>query len=236
MRLITKLGFQRNQRRVNVYLDDKFAFGLSTIVALKHQLKRNSKISLTEIKKIILESLKEELYEAVLGFLTIRPRSEKETRDYLKKKIKKYFANKVRIENLKLGEKEESLINETIKRLKKNGFINDLEFSYWFVKQRISFRPRGKRGLGMELRQKGISGEMIDQILNDSSLYSIKVEEKAVRKVAEKAFKQLTGSKVDKGRKLDNYKLKQRLYGRLVSRGFSFEMIKKVVDEILKKE
>lgn len=236
MSVITKLGFQRNQRRVNIYLDDKFAFGLSTIVALEHRLKKNLKISLTKIKKIIIASLKEELYEACLGFLTIRPRSEKEIRDYLKRKIKKYFASKVRVENLKLVEKSESLINETVKRLKKNGFINDLEFSYWFVKQRINFRPRGKRVLGLELRQKGISSEFIDEVLKDKSLYPIKVEEEAARKIALKAFKQLTGSKAGKGRELGSYKLRQRLYGRLVSRGFSFETIKKAVDEIIKKE
>jgi len=239
MPIITKLGFQKNQKRVNLYLDGAFAFGLSTLVVLKRHLKVHQKLSALAVKKLMFASWQEELYEASLRFLGLRPRSQKEITDYLRhRKLKQYQFKGIKsgIDKTELAIAGPALIDKTIIRLKEKGFINDHEFCRWLIKQRIEHSPRGKRALRAELRQKGIGAEVIEEILTDDSLYPIEVEKNGVRQAAEKAWKQLIGGKSNLGKREDKITLKRRLYQRLASRGFPFNLIKEVVDELINKE
>src|SRR3989344_6604171 len=84
-------------------------------------------------------------YNKALKFLSYRPRSEKEIRDKLKKK-----------------KASEETINKIILRLKENNFINDEEFVRWWIEQRTNFKPRSLRLIKMELKQKGVSNDLIE--------------------------------------------------------------------------
>lgn len=236
--IITKLVYQKTQRRVNLELDGKFAFGLATTLALKKHLKVGQKLSQEKAEQLLLSSLSEELYQAVLNYLSIRPHSEKEIQNYLEQRLRKYLHKKfgIDIDKSRIAEQKPTLINKIISRLKHNGFVDDLEFARWFINQRIRFRPRGKKVLKIELRQKGVKPEVIEQVLFDDSLYPIEVEKKAIKQLAEKAFRQLKGLKTGVIGKEENFKMRRRLFQRLLARGFSYEMVKKAVDEILNKE
>ncbi len=56
----------------------------------------------------------------------------------------------------------------TIQRLKENGFLGDEQFARDWVENRSTFRPRSKRMLAMELRQKGVAEEEIQQALAET--------------------------------------------------------------------
>jgi len=237
MPVITKLGFQKNQKRVNVHLDGQFAFGLATAVVLKKTLKTKQRLSHNEIKKLLIFSWQEELYEQVLYYLSLRPRSRKEIADYVKRRFAKLKKN----QKLPFFEHQEvvldtrgTLIDETVARLEKNDLLNDEDFARWFVDQRVRLKPKGKKALSLELRQKGVDKEIISQVLADENLYPLDKEKEAAYQVGRKAFNQLQ-SLLTNGKK-DMITLRRRLYQRLASRGFSYDLVKTVVDDLLTKE
>jgi len=204
--IITQIKPQKNQQRFNIYLDGKFAFTLSAEALIKAGLKVNQKISQKKAVRLNEQDNKDKLYEKVLRFLSYRPRSEKEIRDYLKKKNASQKTSKA-----------------IIKKLKKLELIDDRSFALWWIQQRSSFRPRGRRALWFELKQKGIDQEIIKD-----SLFSDKKELVLAKKAAQKKAKFL--------KNLEFLAFRQKMTGFLARRGFDWETIKKVLEELKKKE
>ncbi|OGD62474.1 hypothetical protein A2160_00120, partial [Candidatus Beckwithbacteria bacterium RBG_13_42_9] len=201
------------------------------------QLKRNQALSPIEVQDLLLLSWQEDLYNQTIRYLSLRPHSQKEIRDYLSRRI---FVIKRKSLDAKLAEEMDleknlpTLINKIIDRLKGNKFIDDREFSRWLIRQRLTYRPRGKRALLIELRQKGVDKEVTDEVMADESVFSAEAEEKTAQKLAEKIWKNF---KLTKGSKPEIiYKYRQRLWQRLISRGFSYNLVKTIVDDLLHKE
>ena len=95
----------------------------------------------------------EKYYALSLRYLTRRPRSEKELQDYLKKKK---------------ASPEVSL--KITQKLKEQRFLNDEEFTRWWVDQRLRFKPRSVFLIKRELLQKGVSKTIIESgIMNHES-------------------------------------------------------------------
>lgn len=149
MQKITAIKVQRkNKERVNIYLDGEFAFGLTRIVAGWLQI--GQILDDAKIEALKADDEREQAYIRALNYLSYRPRSIKE----IEQNLRKYSV-------------PETLIPETIERLKSNNFVNDQEFAKLWIENRNSFRPRGKRALQLELRQKGIDNEAIQPILDE---------------------------------------------------------------------
>ncbi len=146
-----------------------------------------------------------------LRFLSFRPRSEKEIRDYLKLKIK----------NLELRIKQE-MIDLVIDKLKEQKFVDDIEFTKWWIEQRTKVKPRASRLIKFELKQKGISDELIQnselRIKNDFDKAMVLAEKRMPR------YKNETPKKIYE--KLGRF---------LASKGFDYDTIKEVIDRTLSK-
>jgi len=199
---ITSIKSQkRKKNRFNIYLDGKFVFGLSAEALAKVNLNIGQELSFQEINDLIFKNKLGKSLDRVYHFLSYRPRSEKEVRDYLKKK-------KI----------DEEITEEIIDKVKKLGYINDLEFAHWWVEQRSTFRPRGKRALRVELRQKWIAPEIINEVLN-SITDEVFLAQKAIQK------------KMEIYKKLPLRESRQKAVAYLQRRGFSWETIKKVLNE-----
>jgi len=206
---ITKISPQKKRKRVNIFIDEKFAFGLDLETLSKYNLQVDQEISQKEIKEIIKEEELLKVYDKALRFLSFRPRSEKEIKDYLKKK--------------KIGEETQKMV---LKKLKKANFLDDREFTLWWIEQRMTFRPSGKRLLEYELRKKGVDKEIIEESFAPRLYPSFEF------KMALKAAKK----KLSSYQKLPSLELRKKMTAFLARRGFSWEVIKEVVDEDLKKE
>jgi regulatory protein len=147
---ITALKIQkRNPARVNVYLDDEFAFGLAKVVAI--WLKIGQQLDEAKIEKLKAEDEAEVVYQKALHFLSFRPRSEGEVRQRLLKQ--KY---------------NEAVIDATIVRLRENGFLGDQQFASLWIENRSTFRPRSQRMLAMELRKKDVPEEVISSAMEEA--------------------------------------------------------------------
>lgn len=148
MKKITAITVQKNSpNRVNIYLDGEFAFGLARITAA--WLKTGDELSDEKIAKLQDEDSRERAYQQAMLFLGYRARSEKEIR-----------------QNLKKHEYSAGVIEETLERLRKAGLANDNEFARAWVENRNTFRPRSKKALAIELRQKGLDDEAIQASLS----------------------------------------------------------------------
>jgi len=200
MKKITALVIQkRNPNRVNLYLDGEYAFGVARIVAA--WLRVGAELDEKKIDQLQVEDARERALQQSLLFLSYRARSESEIR-----------------QNLKKHEIPESVIDLTLERLKKDGLANDNEFAQTWVENRSAFRPRSRRMLAMELRQKGLDDESTKAALakvDDEPLAYEAAKKRATR------FKDLEWSEFRK--KLSEF---------LARRGFSYSVIAPVVTRI----
>jgi len=164
----------------------------------------------------------QKIFHRVLRFLSFRARSKKEILDYLNKK--------------KVGEKRKK---QVLEKLKKINLLDDKEFVLWWVEQRINFRPSGRRLLEQELRKKGVEREIIEETLEEI----FKKEGKSREAIASRVYSSFevelalraAKKKFNRYKKLSPLEFRQKMAAFLSRRGFSWEVIKEVVDEILKK-
>jgi regulatory protein len=207
---ITKLEYQKkNPDRVNIYVDDKFAVGIGVNDVVELGLSNNQEISQEELNKIIESSSFGKAFNAALNFLSFRPRSEFEARQYLKRK---------KVED----------IDGVIEKLKKINQINDENFATWWIDQRNTFRQKGSRLISLELRQKGINKETVDLVMA-SKKDPISERERAFQAVQKKLRlwdKNLMGEN----------KWREKIMRFLFSRGFDFDTVEEVIAKIGKSE
>lgn len=144
-------------------------------------------------------------------FLKFRPRSEKEVRDYLYKKIKSKHWSRDDAEKI-------------IEELKEEELIDDKKFVDWFVRARTTLKPKGQRLLIRELKQKGISDELIEKYFSENTVD----EESLALKILEKRWPRY--------RNFDSRKRFEKACRFLMSRGFGFDLTKKTIAELAEKE
>lgn len=194
--------------RFNIYIDDKFAFGAGEKIVADQKLHIGKKLTNEQIDKIIKSETSAKLFNACLKFLQVRPRSEKEIKDYLSKKIAK-------AENLKFNEASQSpAILQVIRKLKKYNFIDDIEFAIWWIKSRIK-RAKGPRIIQAELANKGIEKSLIQTLLLRAPS-------------AKKAAIELLNKKSKRWKNLPEVQFKKKVASFLSSRGFDWDTIQEI--------
>jgi len=197
---ITALSVQkRNHQRVNVFLDDEFAFGLTRFVAA--WLEVGQEINDEKITQLRDEDAREAAYQQAIKFISYRPRTETEIR-----------------RNLAQHQVPEELVNDTLERLRQAGLVNDEVFAQEWVENRNDLRPRSRRALAYELKQKGIDPQIIEQ-----SLEEINDEPLAYQA----AFRH-----ANKLRNLEWQDFRQKMYAFLARRGFNYEVSQPVVARV----
>ena len=200
MKKITAISAQKNKpNRVNIYLDGEFAFGLARITAA--WLKTGDVLSEDRIAKLQADDTRERAYQQAMLYLSYRARSEKEIR-----------------QNLRNHEIPDAIIEETLERLKQARLADDNQFAQMWVENRNTFRPRSKRALEIELRQKGLTNEAIQASLSE-------VDEEAL--AYESASKRATRLK---GQEWSEFRKKLSKF--LARRGFSYSTIAPIVSRI----
>lgn len=148
-----------------------------------------------------------------LRFLSYRSRSEKEVLDYLQKKQTPY-----------------EIQSPIMDFLKERRFVNDEEFAISWIDQRMRVNAKAQRVIEMELKQKGVSQEVIAKaFLNSqfSTLNSVSDLDTA---------KGLVSKKIERYRHLPKQELYQKLGGFLGRKGFDWETIKKAIEFELKSD
>lgn len=192
---------KKNPERVNVYLDDEFAFGLNIMDAL--QLKKGQELDEALIAELQHKDAIVKAIDVAVNLLSYRPRSKHEIRQ-------------------KLGKKnyEEFVIETAIERMVTMGYLDDHAFARFWIESRNRSKPRGKRALSYELRNKGVSDAIIRDLLDDM------VDENAgAYEAAQKRIRRMRGK--------TQYEFKQKVGAFLQRRGFNYEAVNQVLETVI---
>ena len=199
--IITAIELQKKRKdRVNVYINEVYSFSLPLWAA--GSLKKGDAIDQPRIDEFKTLDKTDKAFQRAVSYLAVRPRSEKEIRQYLGNK----------------GFAADS-IESAIDRLEHYGYINDREFARLWIETRRRQRPRGAFGLRYELRQKGISEEIIEDAL------------KCYNEQA--AAWDAIAPKIEKWQKLPAMEFRRKVYNFLKQRGFSGSTIRTMCEQAL---
>lgn len=201
---ITNIEPQRNNKRVNIYIDDEFAFGITNEVRFKYNLNIDDEIEQEYIDGILKAEEQLKVTNYALNLLSYRQRSEKELYQALAKKGY-----------------EDDYIETTMIFLKEYNLINDISFANSFISDKQNLNKFGSIRIKYELLNKGISKEIIEKTLNidPNDEYEIAME------LARKRIKTYKGQ--------DKNSIYRKLGGLLQRKGYSYEIITKILRELL---
>ncbi len=195
-------------KRINVYVDDKFAISLTPETLIKENLEVGKELGNTAIAELAEKDLYQRCFNAAVRFLGYRPRSESEIRQRLERH----------------GYKTQ-IIDKTLVKLKDMGFVDDEEFARFWIENRETFSPRSRRMARFELKKKGLEDSIIDKAVNE-----INEKESALRAAYSRA-RRLEGLDYKDFR----LRLGQYLGRRGFSYGIINEVVEKVSKELRKK-
>lgn len=209
MNIITKIEVgKRNKERVNIYIDEEYAFSISAELIYKENIKVKDKIDVDSLKKLADEDNYIKCKNTALKTIERTYKSEKE------------LAQKLALKGY-----DDHIINRTINFMKEYNLLNDNNYATMYVKDKS--RNIGKKKIKYSLLQKGIDEEIIESELEKINNDEVKA---IVYEVALKKYK------VFSKRENDNYKLTQKLYRFLMGKGYDYDLIKDVVKSIVKSE
>lgn len=212
----------KNPNRVNVFVNSKYALSLDVVQMVDLGVKVGLEISedgLVELKKA---SEYGKLYQRTLEWVLVRPRSVRDTRDYLLRKLKTSSSGRSsrpssRGSSLRPrsdcgcpSEDVSEFSESIIQRLLDKKYLDDYKFAEWYVENRFVKKGISKKRLKMELFKKGVAREIVDEVIDDRD------DEEEIRKVIAK-----------KRAKYDD----EKLMGYLVRQGFSYDLVKQVLSE-----
>jgi regulatory protein len=200
-RVITGIKAQKkNHDRVIIFLDGEYGFGLSRIVAA--WLNIGQHLDEQKIESLLAADAHEVAFNKALRLLDRKPRTSKEISSRL---VKSGFT---------LDQAE-----MVLQRLEDAGLIADDRFARQWVENRNELHPRSRRLIALELKQKGIDDEVIEQVLEDSS----PDEDSALQAAMQYARKIPSG---------DRMEFRKRLSAFLKRRGFNYGTIAPVVQKV----
>lgn len=144
-------------------------------------------------------------FSKALNFISYRIRSKKEVYTKLKKE-----------------DVPEEHIDKIISKLEEDEYINDYRFAKAFFESKTRINKWSNKRIEYELIQKGISKD----IINEFSLNFKELEFENAKNLVEKKLPQWE-------RKFDGFKLKNKIYTFLSSKGFDYSIIEKVISELI---
>lgn len=206
---------KKDPHRFNVFIDGLFAFGADEDLIVNYRLLPGKQVTSEDLEKLLLKAEVGKLMERMYGLFSIRQRSEKEVRDYLKNLS---FKRKIKDQDEISG----SVIDLLVERLKQKGMLNDTEFAKSWIEARRRSKQKGKIALKMELFQKGIDRETVEELLTEQ--VTGENEEILAAKALEK--------KMRLWQNLLPQEFKQKATEFLMRRGFEYEVVRPVVEKL----
>ena len=179
--------------KYRIYLSNGEVVDTYDEVILENDLLRKKTLDSNLYNKILIETNIQKYYNACVKFINVRLRCTKEIVNYLKRK----------------GAETED-IEIIIKKLTDKGYLNDERFVEGFIKDKLRFTSMGEYQILAELKNLNISNQIIEKkrYLMDDDI----IQEK-INKLIEKQIKS--------NKKLDNYKLRNKIYNYLLRQGYN---------------
>ncbi len=136
----------KDKTRCNIEIDGRFYCGMKLETVIANRLKAGMTVTAEQLSAMQLESEKQTAFDKALNSITSSMKTEKEVRDYLRKKG--YL---------------QDVSDYVVEKMKGYGFLDDAAYSAAYVQS--AGKRKGRRLIAMELRQKGVSEEEIEEAL-----------------------------------------------------------------------
>src|SRR5688572_26555713 len=186
---------QKRKDRYSVYVDEKYAFSLSESGLIESRLASGQELTPAELQDLKKVAGLDKAYGNALRYVAMRPRSEWELADYFRRK----------------GIDEEAG-KQITERLRNVGLLDDAAFARTWVSNRRLLKATSKRKLRLELKQKRVPEEIVDQVLAED----VTDERNVLRELIAK--------------KRSRYPDRQKLMQYLARQGFSYDDIKSAIE------
>ncbi|MCA1074341.1 recombination regulator RecX [Clostridium bowmanii] len=205
--IITKIEVQKkNKHRVNIYMDDEYAFACDAQLVYIHNITKGKTIEKESLQNIIDEDNYIKGKNVALHFLE---RSFKSSRQVVDKLTAKEF--------------EVKTIDRVIEFLKEYAFIDDSRFVELFIKEKIN--SSGKNKIKFTLLKKLLPKELIQEGLDKITLEQ---QLETALKLGEKRIATLSKSEKN------IQKLYKKTSDYLVRSGYDYAIVNEVLGKITK--
>ncbi len=207
MPVITKIAEQkRRPNRRNIHLDGRFAFGCNINVVARFRLREGMQVAVEQIEAIKRGEVRQECMDDALRLLGRRLHSRAELAR-------------------KLGRSEygDDIVTEILDELARMGYVDDARFARTKALSAAQHKHHGRRRAMQELMKSGVDRVTAERAAED--VYEQTDSMAIARQLAMKQAGRL--------RRLDPLVARRRLVGMLQRRGFDYDAIRPVVDEVL---
>jgi regulatory protein len=110
--------------------------------------------------------------------------------------------------------------------LLKNKFLDDQRFAEHYIRNQTNIKPTGRYKLAIKLKQNLIDDDIIQKVLAEITDEN---EIDSAKELARKKYEILIIKHPD-----DKNKIREKLFRHLITRGFSYEITKSVIDDLIK--
>lgn len=190
-----------------VELDSGETLKLEPDTIMQFQLQTGTDLDEKKLREVLAADQKRKSLQKALHLISIRPRSAAELKERFKREG--YF---------------DETIDESLDYLLKNGYLNDALFAEKFARSKLQKKDIGESSLRFELHKKGISKSIIESIIK--KIYGETPELDIALKAGKKKLRTI--------RAADDIAKKRKLYQFLAQRGFSADVIRQVIGELVK--
>ncbi|MEG0774934.1 recombination regulator RecX [Clostridium sp.] len=203
--IITKIESQKKSKeRVNVFINEEFAFACSNELIYYHGLKKGLEINPKDLEDVIKDDNYIKGKSTALKYMEKSMKTQKQIEDML---LKREF--------------QLDTINKVIEFLESYGFLDDRKYAENYVKQKIA--SSGINKIRQDLMRKGIDKELIKEIL---AKVDTEQEYDVAFNLAQKKLNNLVKKEKDKN------KVFQKITYHLVSKGYNFSLINEVLPKL----
>jgi regulatory protein len=136
----------RANSRYNVFIDSKFAFAISANLLLEDRIVKGLELSDQQVMDYRQKNESDKLYQKAVDRCLARPRSRKETSDYLSQKTDK------------------NTVETLLERLELAKYIDQESFAAWWLSRSVSAK-KSTRKLEQELMIKGLKKNEFEHLM-----------------------------------------------------------------------
>jgi regulatory protein len=202
---VTSIEAQKHSTtRYSIFLDGEFAFGIGRDLLLESGIARGEFLDQDRLDAILAKDAIDRAVSAAMRALDQRMQTGQELRTRLRRK-----------------DFDPATIDAALEKLAEYGFLNDERFAELWIENRLAHRPRGKRMLEQELRQKGIDREIVQE-----TVAGMEIDDRA-------AALDLANKRLNSVQRLPPDEQKKKLTGILARRGFDYGTIRATLETVL---
>ncbi len=202
---ITQVTPQKNNSlKVNVFVDGEYKFSLDGADAALRGIKSGKELSQNDITNLLMDSQFTKARDTALGILS---RKNITSHDLGQKLLEKGY--------------EDIVIGEVIKELESLGYIDDESYASMYLEYCLE-KMWGKKKIIYEMKQKGISDEIIESVLG---AYEDEAALEQMKDIIKQKYMHLC---------LSDPRTKAKITRYFASRGFDFSQINTAINIVAK--